>query len=257
LLFNDKKSEEANQAEKRTPSSASFILLLILLGSLLVLAPEYFYLRDQFGTRMNTIFKFYYQAWLLWSLAAAYGSASLLQKLRGGWDWVHRIGLALLLIAGLVYPVFGIMSKTSGLSPADWTLDGAAHILRSNPDEAVAIAWLQSAPDGVILEAVGGSYTGYARISTNSGLPTVLGWPGHESQWRGGYAEMGSRQKDIERIYTISDWDTTKILMDQYKVRYVVVGSLERSTYLVDEEKFQRFLETVFSEGAITIYLVP
>lgn len=237
--------------------STSFILLLTLLGSLLVLAPEYFYLRDNFGTRMNTIFKFYYQAWLLWSLAAAYGAASLLQKLRGGWDWVHRIGLALLLIAGLVYPVFGIISKTSGLSPADWTLDGAAHITRGNPDEAAAIGWLQRAPDGVILEAVGGSYTGYARISTNSGLPTVLGWPGHESQWRGGYAEMGSRRQDIELIYTASDWHTTKALLDQYQVRYVVVGLLEKSTYLVDEAKLQRYLEPVFSLGEITIYLVP
>jgi len=257
LLLNDNKTEEATQAEKRAPSSVSFILLLTLLGSLLVLAPEYFYLRDQFGTRMNTIFKFYYQAWLLWSLAAAYGAASLLQKLRGGWDWAHRIGLALLLIAGLVYPVFGIISKTSGLSPADWTLDGAAHILRSNPDEAVAIDWLQNAPDGVILEAVGGSYTGYARFSTNSGLPTVLGWPGHESQWRGGYAEMGSRQKDIELIYTTSDWNTTKALLDQYQVRYVVIGLLEKSTYHVDETKFQHFLKPIFSLGEITIYLVP
>ena len=236
----------------------SFTLLLILLGSLLVLAPEYFYLRDQFGTRMNTIFKFYYQAWLLWSLAAAYGAASLLQKLRGGWDRVHRTGLALLLIAGLIYPVFGVISKTDSFSsPADWTLDGAAHITRSNPDEAAAIVWLQSAPDGIVLEAVGGSYTGYARISTNSGLPTLLGWPGHEAQWRGGYAEMGSRQKDIEMIYTTSDWDTTKAFLDHYQVRYVVVGLLEKSTYHVDETKFQHFLEPVFSQGATTIYLVP
>jgi uncharacterized membrane protein len=60
----------------------SFVILLILLGALLVVAPEFFFLRDLFGNRMNTIFKFYYQAWLLWSLAAAFSVAFLLQKLR-------------------------------------------------------------------------------------------------------------------------------------------------------------------------------
>jgi hypothetical protein len=68
------------------PSSADlFALLLILLGALLVLFPELFYLRDQFGWRINTIFKFYYQAWLLWGVAAAYGAAVLLKELRTRW----------------------------------------------------------------------------------------------------------------------------------------------------------------------------
>jgi uncharacterized membrane protein len=134
------------------------------------------------------------------------------------------------------------------------TLDGAAHVQQ---DEAAAIEWLQSAPDGVILEAVGGSYTGYARISTNSGLPTILGWPGHESQWRGGHEEIGSREGDVETIYTSPDWEITKALLDQYNVRYVVLSSLEKSTYRVDERKLQRFLEPVFTQGDTIIYLVP
>ena len=137
------------------------------------------------------------------------------------------------------------------------TLDSAAHLLRSNPDEAAAIEWLKTAPDGVVLEAVGGSYTGYARIATNTGLQTVLGWPGHESQWRGGYEEMGSRQQDIETIYTISNWEETKRFLATYDIRYVVVGGLERASYNLKEEKFQRYLEPVFSKGNTTIFLVP
>ena len=245
--------------DDKTPSIAhcpqSFVLLLITLGAFLVIAPEFFYLRDQFGTRMNTIFKFYYQAWILWSLAAAYGTAILLKNLRGLWG---QTGIILLLAAALIYPALGLVSKTNGFNPpSGWTLDSAAHIARSNQDEAAAIAWLQSAPDGVIAEAVGGSYTGYARISTNTGLPTVLGWPGHESQWRGGYEEMGSRQSDIEMIYTSSDWQTTKALLDQYQIRYIYVGHLERATYHIDELKFQRFFQPVFNQGDVTIYAVP
>src|SRR5690606_29189514 len=48
------------------PMSTGFALLLIGLGLFLVLVPEYVYLRDNFGTRMNMVFKFYYQAWVLW-----------------------------------------------------------------------------------------------------------------------------------------------------------------------------------------------
>ena len=45
---------------------------------MLTLAPEFVILRDNFNSRINTVFKFYYQAWTLWSIAAAYGAYSLL-----------------------------------------------------------------------------------------------------------------------------------------------------------------------------------
>ena len=250
------------ESDAEAPSSAhrssSFILLLVFLGTLLVIAPEFVYLRDQFGSRMNTIFKFYYQAWILWSLAAAYGTATLLRNLRGAWDWAFRIFIAILIIAGLSYPVLSLPTKTNNfVPPSGLTLDSAAYIARSNPEEANAITWLQSAPDGIIVEAVGGSYTGYARISTNTGLQTVLGWPGHESQWRGGGEEIGSRQADIETLYTSSDWVTAQMIIDTYSIRYIYVGHLERTTYFVDEGKFERFLEPVFNQGSVTIYEVP
>ncbi len=93
----------------------------------------------------------------------------------------------------------------------DLSLDGTAYIGSYAPDDLSAIYWLRQAPDGVIVEAVGGSYSGYARMATYSGLPNVLGWPGHESQWRGGAVEMGSREADIETIYQSSRWEDTKI----------------------------------------------
>ena len=244
LLFFRKTPINIGQDERRAPLATSFILLLTLLGSLLVIAPEFFYLRDQFSTRMNTIFKFYYQAWLLWSLAAAYGISILLKKKSG-------IVLFALILTSLIYPIYGVMSKARANT---LTLDSAAYL---QEDEAAAIEWLKNAPDGIILESVGGSYTGYARIATNTGLPTVLGWPGHESQWRGGYEEMGSRQGDIDMIYSTPDWETAEALLTQYDVRYVVIGLLEESTYLVKEEKIDRHLELVFSQGSVRIYRFP
>jgi YYY domain-containing protein len=255
--------------------SSSFVLLLIVLGALLVLGPEFLYLRDQFGTRINTVFKFYFQAWILWSLAVAYGIAVMLQKMRGVWDVAFRAGLILVLMVGLAFPVFGILTRTDNFrlgqafrlldAPDEytrqelaslWTLDYFEIFQRQNPDEAAAIRWLESAPDGVVAEAIGGSYSGYARVSTLTGQLTVLGWPGHESQWRGGQEEQGSRQSDIETLYATADWQVASQIVERYDIRYIFVGNLERGE-LLREEKFQNYLSVAFQQGMVTIYEVP
>jgi YYY domain-containing protein len=238
--------------------SHRFSLLLILVGALLVLGPEFYYLRDQFGWRINTIFKFYYQAWLLWGVASAYGAAVLLRQLRGASGALFAAGLGLVAALASFYPVLSLWEKTNAFNPpSGYTLDGAAFLQRRSPDEWAAIEWLQSAPPGVVVEAVGGSYSEYARAATFSGQPNVLGWPGHESQWRGGNEEMGTRQSDIERIYRTNDWEEVQELLDRYDVRYVFVGPLEEATYRVNQTTFQRFLRPVFQQGQVTIYLVP
>jgi uncharacterized membrane protein len=132
-----------------------------------------------------------------------------------------------------------------------------AYLQRAAPDEVSAIRWLSQAPLGTMVEAVGGSYSQYARISTLSGMPTVLGWPGHEGQWRGGGKEIGSREKDIERLYRTADWREARDILQMYGIRYIYVGNLERSTYRVDEIKFQSYLKPVYQNNSVTIYGVP
>jgi uncharacterized membrane protein len=103
-------------------------------------------------------------------------------------------------------------------------------------------------------------------MATNSGKPTVLGWDFHELQWRGGNEEMGSRKSDIEKLYCSSSWTETQILLQQYGIRYVILGNLERSTYQPNssscpnglfEAKFFKFLVPAFSSANITIFEVP
>lgn len=242
-----------------SPGSAhSFAILLIVVGALLVLFTDFFYLRDQFGWRMNTIFKFFYQAWLLWGIAAAFSTIFLWEKLTSRWGYIYRLGIVILVLIGLAYPILGIWTKTNGFKPAGGlTLDGAAHLARHSPEDMAGIKWLQSAPPGIVLEAVGNSYSEYARVATYSGQPALLGWPGHESQWRGGGAEMGNRAQDVEYIYHSNDWDRVRELLDFYHVRYVYIGPLERQTYRVEEAKFQRHLEMVFQSDQVSIYQVP
>ena len=221
------------------------------------MGPDFLFLRDQFSNRMNTVFKFYYQAWMLWSLAASFGVAVLLKNLRGVAEWAFRVFIVLLLLVGLTYPVMAYATKTNNLDlPNGFTLDDFERVKRENPDEAAAIQFLMGADDGVIVEASipGASYTGYARISTYTGLPTVLGWPMHESQRRGTYEPQGTRQDDIATLYTTTDWDTAQQIIQKYNIRYIVIGGLERTTYQVQEDKFYNDLPMVFQQGGVTIY---
>lgn len=238
-------------------SMTPFVLVLVLVGAGLTLLPEFFYLRDQFGWRMNTIFKFYYQAWILWSLAAAYATARIWKTANNPLRWIGCCVCLLLVIGGLVYPVFGVYTKTNRFNPGEFTLDGNAYMSRYASGEVEAIAFLRSAPAGVVTEAIGGSYTSFARVSTHSGQPTVLGWPGHESQWRGGAREIGSRQADIELLYRSADWTETLAILQRYQIRYVYVGSLERAEYRVNENKFYTYLTPAFRNDEAIIYEVP
>ncbi len=242
-----------------------FVLLLILLGTLLVLGPEFLYLRDLFGWRINTIFKFYYQAWLLWAVAAAYASSILLLIPRRPWNLIYRGVLILIMMAGMTYTSLGLWTKTNAFKPAmGFNLDGTAYLLRQSPNEMSAIAWLSAAPAGVVAEAVGGSYSIYGRVSTLSGQPTVLGWDFHETQWRGSSLLLGTRQNDIQRLYCTRDWNEAQQIINLYNIRYIFLGNLERSDFTpancpggLNDVKFIRNLAVAFQQGEVTVYMVP
>ena len=242
-----------------------FVILLVLGGMALTLFPEFVFLRDLFGYRINTIFKFYYQAWLLWSIAAAYGMIELLQIKRSPAWFVLSSGLVVSLTMALFYPVISIQSKTNNFSrEGGMTLDGAYLF----PDSDMpAVEWLRKAPPGVIGEAVGGSYsTPHARMATYSGKPNVLGWDFHEIQWRGGSELVVPRKEDMAILYCTHHWDTAKLILEKYSIRYLVVGDIERSTYEkgtencangLSEDKFTDNMVLVFRNERISIYTLP
>jgi YYY domain-containing protein len=242
-------------------SSATFVLVLTLVALLLTFVVEFVFLKDVFNTRMNTVFKFHYQAWVLLAVSAAFGLYYL-----GPWvrarqrvlSWLLVLGFVPLFLAGLVYPVLSTYSKTAGFRGPP-TLDGMAHLDTAYSDDLAAIRWLRENAEGAptIVEATGGSYTYYGRVSANTGLPTLLGWGGHELQWRGNYEEPAKREPAIETIYTSPDVEETAALLDQYDVEYVYVGPLERDTYQVSQPvlaKLESLMDVVYQQGEVTIY---
>jgi YYY domain-containing protein len=265
FLFAENKEQEPRNEEDQSdtalhtkPSSLPFVLLLLILGTLLVLAPEFVFLRDQFGYRINTVFKFYYQTWMLWSLVASFGIGLLFQNLRGFANISFRIIAGLVIFCGLLYPTLGVMTKTNNFKPLyGFDLNDFARIQRENPDDAAGIEFLLTQPEGVVAESIGGSYSYYGRIATHTGYPTVMGWSGHEAQWRGGYELHGTRQQDIETLYTTARWEETKTIIERYNIRYIFIGNLERVTVAVNEEKFALYLKPIFQQGSAIIYEVP
>jgi YYY domain-containing protein len=242
-------------------TSVSFALLCAVAGLLLTLSVEFLYLVDNFGVRMNTVFKFYFQGWVLMAVASAF-AVYWLGRQRGRLRLAFLAAFWLLFAVGMVYPILGNISRAGGFAHAP-VLDGTAYLAASQPGDAEAIAWLNENVPGapLILEAPGtggSSYVYEGRVAALTGLPTLLGWGGHESQWRGSYTVQAAREPDIQMIYNTPSREVSEELLSRYGVRYVYVGPLERSKYDPRGlEKFDQFLEPVYRNESVTIYRVP
>ena len=183
----------------------------------------------------------------------------------GVFAWVGKSAVLVVMFLSLIYPYFGISDRLNFQQIKNWTLDGNANLARYDPDEWAAMQWLST----VAIRGHRGSgwrqLRPAARMATQSGLPNVLGWPGHEGQWRGGGLEIGSRQGDISTLYRTRDWNEAQTILDRYQIRYIVVGNLERSIYqadeknglrALDEQKFTQNLRIAFQNSGVTIYEV-
>jgi len=201
----------------------------------------------------------------------AYATAAALRDASGPVAW-RRLGwlgvTTVILAAALVYPVAVTLERTGGFRNPQ-SMNGLVHVQRGDPAQYEAIQWLDRNVKGtpVILEAVGDDFSDFARVSSRTGLPTIIGWVGHELQWRGRPDDGGGstsdtpftdRPDEVAEIYTTSDVETAKSLLSKYEVEYIYVGRLEREKY--GEEglaKFREFMIPVFENEGVTIYRMP
>lgn len=249
VLFTRNRSEDEAAS---TNGALPFVLLLVLTGALLAVGPEFLYLKDNFGQRMNTIFKFYYQAWLLFGIAAVFGVAWLGQQLRP-LGAIVGVGYTVLLVGTLAFPVYGVAARSAeyGGTP---TLNGLAHLSVSEQD---GILWLREngTADDIVLESVGGQYSAHARVSAHTGLSTLLGWAGHQYQWRGSTPEPAAREPVVAQIYEQTRWDGIPELLNAYDIDYIYVGQLERGQHGTDGiNKFDENLDIAYQNAEVTIY---
>jgi uncharacterized membrane protein len=245
-----------------TVQATTFALFLVGLGLLLVFAPEFVYLRDNFGWRMNTIFKFYYQAWLLFGLATSYAIVVALSHRRSAAVWTMGAATLALIAAGLLYPVAAAYSKTGGFRLVPPSFDAIAYVGQENAAERAAIEWIRThvPVDAMVVQGIGIPYhANTARISAATGRPTLLGWDGHEGQWRGkAFGVMAAgRQEALELIYRSGSPEQIAEVLNRWEIDYVYVGRTERSQYEITprgEERLAQVMKLVFAQDDVRIY---
>jgi YYY domain-containing protein len=247
-------------------SADVFVGILIILSTLLILLPEFIYVKDIYPAhyRANTMFKLVYQAFIMLSLSSGYiivrlflnyRSTSLNRSYKNFFYWI--IGLLIIIIVLFysrfaIYSYFGDLKKYSGIN-------GISYLKSAYPADYDAIMWINKniKEQPVILEAQGDSYTDFGRISTNTGLPTVLGWTVHEWLWRGTYDIPAPRIPEIEKMYKSQDLKETKTLLKKYSVSFVFIGSLERQKYSeINEEKFESLGKIIYQKGNTKIFKI-
>ncbi len=238
------------------------LCLIAALGLTAALVGNLVYVRDTFAIgpdfRFNTVFKFGYQAWYLLAVAAAAGLFINVAGKRSPGRTIWLAGLLALVASASVYPLAGSYSATQGFEGRP-TLDGLRWLGERSPGDLAAIRWMRENIEGhpVILEAAGRDYDprGHGRVSVFTGLPTVLGWPGHEIQW--GHPP-GSRADDVRAIYASGDLARAERLLRRYRVRYVFDGSLEELYYPGSARaRLAKLGEPVFSRRGTTVFRVP
>ena len=258
---------------------------LLMAGAALALVAGLDFLRVEGDIdRMNSVFKFYIQVWVLLALAAAYllwrladrFGVSLRGASRGRKLWVA--GLVVLVLAGSVYTVLGTEDRNDvRFADRPLTVDGMAYMAdtvyrdqRGDIDlsaDLEGIRWLRENAEGspVVLEASTPSkyrYRWNGRISVYTGLPTIAGWQWHQEQQRWDYQwAIRERIQDIDLIYETTDPEEALQLLRKYDVGYVYVGELERISYPGGglkkfDSELSGDLERIEVNDAVTIYRV-
>ena len=259
-----------------------FVLMLALVSLSLVVGLDFLRVEGDID-RLNSIFKFYLQVWVMLGIASSYLLWRLLRTqrsflprvayIRQGW----KIALVVLALSAAIYPVLGTQDRLRDrfagyVTPL--TLNGVAFMegtaYREHSGDVIDLAadyegirWLQQNVEGspVVLEGVTPSYRWGGRVSMYTGLPSIVGWQWHQEQQRAGYAyEVGKRTRDVQTFYSTLDDEVALELIQKYGVRYVYLGHLERIYFPEGMFKFEDglggALEKAFDNGETAIYRV-
>jgi YYY domain-containing protein len=274
-----------------TPNSRRLLWFMVGTAMALSLVVEVIAVKGDIG-RMNSVFKFYLQVWILLAVAGAVSLAWVYERARR-WQTAGRKlwwgVMAALIFGGALFLPYGIraraidrMSQQAGL-----TLDGMEFMkygvvhdgdpgrgereIQLSGDYA-AIRWMQDNIEGspVIMEGLGHrEYLWCNRVSIYTGLPAVVGWRWHQVQQRIMLPAQTVewRRSDVNQCYNTPGLEQSAIsyaqeILARYDVRYIYVGEYERAYYdpvglaKFDQMAAQGLLRVVYDAQGVKIYEV-
>jgi uncharacterized membrane protein len=278
---------------READAGAVFGGMLAVTGLALLVGTQLFYFKDFLDAsdyyRMNTLFKFFNQVWVLWGILAAIA----VPRIFSGWvgqsqrrSWAGRIGrwvwagvFGLLLAASLAYPILGTPARLDqrmvGWRPPIGTLNGLDFMRNGAytwPDgnnqidlsyEHDALEWLLDNVHGnaTLLESSEVEYyrAWGSKIASNTGLSGLKGM--HEQEQRHA-DDVGTRDGLHRELWTNMDTARTEQLLDELQVDLIYIGQLERFLHPDGVAKFDQMardgtLRVVYQNERVTIYATP
>ncbi|MBK8045663.1 MAG: hypothetical protein IPK16_00155 [Anaerolineales bacterium] len=281
---------------READAGSLFASMCAATGLALLAGTQIFYMKDFLDGseyyRMNTLFKFFNQAWVFWAMMAAVALPRILDewllptraaRRTGPLIWLAKAGwstaFVLLLAASLAFPILGtparLKERMPGWQPELGTLNGMEFMrqgIYAWPDysnvidlsyESQAIEWLLDNIRGnaTIVES---SEVDYYRafgtkVSSNTGLSGLKGM--HEQEQR--YPEdVGYRDGLYREFWSTVDIPRTEQIVDELEIDLIYVGQLERFLHPDAVRKLEQMaatgqVESIYQSDRVTIYAIP
>ena len=239
-----------------------WISLLIFLGLSLPIFTDIFVINDDIN-RMNTVFKFHFQSWILLNLGVSLLIPIIFQEIDK--KIIKSLTLSLisvLVFVGMIYPIYSIKPRILDRFNNDYKgLDGIDYMKTSTylqtgssidlSSTYFATQWINNNVQGnpIIIEASKDLYTWSSNISINTGLPSVLGWDWHQKQQRSLSPDMVNlRKKQIDEFYSTNSLQYLEDFLDYYSVELIIFGPIERIHYPDFNIRFNQNMKNKINE---------
>lgn len=198
---------------ERTKLSWFFCALWIAL----LAASEFLFVDDLYTgkfERFNTALKWW--AWIYSGAILTVGAMNLRSRSR-----VCRWGTSAVLVLISAFAVELGGHLVLGRSPHAGQLDGSA-LLREDSTQRAILAFLQRQPPGIVLQRLPEyAYITAPSLAIFSGQTALLGWTGHENNWRGNPPAVNRRADEVAAFYA-GDLPDAARWLEQNHVRFVL-----------------------------------
>ena len=249
-----------------------WITLLLVLGLSIPIFTDIFVVNDDIN-RMNTVFKFHFQSWILLNLGASLLIPLAFQDTNKKiYKNTFSYLLGILIILGLIYPIYSLRPRIldrfnneyKGLE-GDYYMKAAKYSQTGNLIDLSstydATDWINNNINGnpVIVEASKELYSWSSNVSINTGLSAVLGWDWHQKQQRSlNSNEVNLRKKQIEEFYTTDSKQFIEDFLKFYSVELIIFGPIEKIHYPDFDKRFNLAMSDriseIYSNNGYTIY---